>query len=116
MTTTTVGAVPIYLTKLFTPEECDVMVQAGIIAADERADVLAGGRRFTVDEYMAMGEAGILGELRREHERVELLDGEIIIKEPMGPYHLGGTNWLTMLLVLALGGPRNSADTGGLSI
>ena len=80
------------------------MVQAGIIAADERADVLAGGRRFTVDEYMAMGEAGILGELRREHERVELLDGEIIIKEPMGPYHLGGTNWLTMLLVPPLVG------------
>ena len=80
------------------------MVQAGIIAADERADVIAGVRRFTVDEYMAIGEAGILGELRREHERVELLDGEIIIKEPMGPYHLGGTNWLTMLLVPPLVG------------
>ena len=80
------------------------MVQAGIIAADERAEALAGARRFTVDEYMAMGEVGILGEMRREGERVELLDGEIIIKEPMVPYHLGGTNWLTMLLVPPLVG------------
>ena len=80
------------------------MVQAGIIAADERAEAMAGARRFTVDEYMAIGEVGILGEMRREGERVELLDGEIIIKEPMGPYHLGGTNWLTMLLVPPLVG------------
>ncbi len=100
MTTTTVGAAPIYLTRLFIPQECDAMVQAGIIAADERADVLAGVRRFTVDEYMAMGEADIL----KEGDRVELLDGEIIIKEPIGPYHLGGTNWLTMLLVPPLVG------------
>ncbi len=77
---TTVGAVPIYLTRLFTPEECDVMVQAGIIAADERADALAGVRRFTVDEYMAMGEAGIL----HEDDRIELIDGEIIIMPPIG--------------------------------
>ena len=76
------------------------MVQACIIAADERADVQAGVRRFTVDEYMAMGEADIL----KEGDRVELLDGEIIIKEPIGPYHLGGTNWLTMLLVPPLVG------------
>ena len=82
------------------------MVQAGIIAADERDDVLAGVRRFTVDEYMAMGEAGILGEtsVMYERGRVELLDGEIVVKEPMGPYHLGGTNWLNMLLAPALVG------------
>ena len=94
MTTTSVTTVPIYLTRTFTPAECDVMVQAGIVAAEERDDVLAGVRRFTVDEYMAMGEAGILGEtsIMYERGRVELLDGEIVIKEPMGPYHLGGTN------------------------
>ena len=77
------------------------MVQAGIIDGSDRADVLAGVRRFTVDEYMAMGEVGILGEasIMYERGRVELLDGEIVIKEPMGPYHLGGTNWLNTLLV-----------------
>ena len=106
MTTTSVTTVPIYLTRTFTPAECDVMVQAGIIAAEERDDVLAGVRRFTVDEYMAMGEAGILGEtsIMYERGRVELLNGEIVVKEPMGPYHLGGTNQLTMLLAPALVG------------
>ena len=106
MTTTTVTDAPIYLTRSFTPQECDAMVAAGIITADQRGDVLAGVRRFTVDEYMAMGEVGILGEasIMYERGRVELLDGEIVIKEPMGPYHLGGTTWLTMLLVPPLVG------------
>ena len=76
------------------------MVQAGIIDVSEQDDVLAGVRRFTVDEYMAMGEANIL----QEGDRVELLDGEIIIMEPIGPYHVGGTNWLTMLLAPVLVG------------
>ena len=76
------------------------MVAASIITTAERGDVLAGVRRFTVDEYMAMGEANIL----KECDRVELLDGEIIVKEPIGPYHLGGANWLNMLLVPPLVG------------
>ena len=37
---------------------------AGIIDASEQADVLAGRRRFTVDEYLAMEVAGILYEVR----------------------------------------------------
>ena len=106
MTTTTVATARTYSTRAFTPQECDVMIEAGIIAADERAEALAGVRRFTVDEYMALGEVGILGEasIMYERGRVELLDGEIVIKEPMGPYHLGGTNHLTMLLAPALVG------------
>ena len=106
MTTTTVATARTYSTRAFTPQECDVMIEAGIIAADERAEALAGVRRFTVDEYMALGEVGILGEtsIMYERGRVELLDGEIVIKEPMGPYHLGGTNHLNMLLVPPLTG------------
>jgi len=37
-------------------------------------------RRFTVGEYYRMAEAGILG----EHDRVELLDGEIVEMTPIG--------------------------------
>ena len=40
-------------------------------------------RRFTVDEFYAMAEAGILA----EDERVELLNGEIFAMAPMGAAH-----------------------------
>jgi Uma2 family endonuclease len=40
-------------------------------------------RRFTADEVMRMAEQGILG----EDERVELLDGELVVVSPQGPPH-----------------------------
>jgi Uma2 family endonuclease len=62
-------------------------------AADERPeDAATGGadmatplrtRRFTVDEYYRMADAGILG----AHERVELIEGEIIRMEAIGSRH-----------------------------
>lgn len=47
-------------------------------------------RRFTVDEVLAMVDAGIL----REDERLELLDGELIVMPPQGPPHAGTTTRL----------------------
>src|SRR5213080_5011592 len=56
-------------------------------------------RRFTVDEYHRMGEAGILA----EHEPVELIAGEIVVREPIGSRHAGTVNRLTRLWTSRLG-------------
>ncbi len=45
-------------------------------------------RRFTVEEYCAMIDAGILA----EDERLELLDGEIYVMPPTGEPHEFGTD------------------------
>ena len=56
-------------------------------------------RRFTVDEYHRMAEAGILD----EDDRVELLDGEIVEMTPIGPRHAGGVKRLNRLFTARLG-------------
>ncbi|CAI8049746.1 hypothetical protein GBAR_LOCUS27390, partial [Geodia barretti] len=57
-------------------------------------------RRFTVDEYCAMADAGILG----EEERIELLDGEIVVMPPIGAPHEDGTTRLSSDLITRLQG------------
>lgn len=52
-------------------------------------------RRFSVDEYYAMAEAGILG----RNERVELIDGEIITMSPIGNPHGAGVDRANHLFV-----------------
>lgn len=56
--------------------------------------------RFTAREYRAMGEAGVLG----EHDRVELVGGEIVDMAPIGSRHLACVVALNHLLVEASGG------------
>ncbi len=93
MTTTHTGAI-----RRFTTAEADAMIAAGIVPANERADV-GVGRRFTVDEYLALGAAGILA----KEERIELLDGEIIQMAPIGNRHLNSVDWLGLLMREAIG-------------
>lgn len=54
-------------------------------------------RRFTVDEYHAMIEAGILG----EEDRIELLEGKIYAMAAVGSRHSACVDRLTLLLVRA---------------
>jgi Uma2 family endonuclease len=54
---------------------------------------------FTTDEWHRMGELGLFD----EHARVELLDGDIIDKTPIGSRHAGTVNRLNRLLVTAVG-------------
>lgn len=56
-------------------------------------------RRFTVDEYARMGEAGIFG----PEERVELIEGEIIKVSPQNPPHARLISRLNTRLVRLFG-------------
>ena len=95
MTTTTLTMVGMPPARPFSPEECATLVDAGIIGPEEQADVLAGRHRFTVDDYVAMEAAGVL----YKSDRVELIDGVIIVMSPIGAPHVGGTNWINTLLL-----------------
>ena len=55
-------------------------------------------RRFTVEEYCAMADAGILS----EEEHIELLDGEIFVLPPINPPHEDGTTRLSSDLIYQL--------------
>jgi Uma2 family endonuclease len=57
-------------------------------------------RRFTVDEYHRMGEAGILP----EDGRLELIRGTLAVREPIGARHAGTVDRLAHLWISRLGG------------
>jgi Uma2 family endonuclease len=56
-------------------------------------------RRFTVDEYYAMAEAGVFA----EDDRLELLDGHIVATSPIGSAHAATVDRLTRLFGVAFG-------------
>jgi len=56
-------------------------------------------RPLTVEDYHAMGEAGVLG----EDDRVELIEGDLIQMAPIGGGHMLSVNRLTQALVRAVG-------------
>ena len=63
----------------------------------------AGGqpqpRLFTIDDYFAMAEAGILG----PEERVELIDGLVITMPPIGNPHNASVDKSNRNLVISVG-------------
>ena len=63
-------------------------------------EVSAKRRRFTRAEYYRMAEAGILG----EHDRVELIKGEIVEMSPIGRRHKAFVGNLAQLLMVRLVG------------
>jgi Uma2 family endonuclease len=63
------------------------------------AQVAPTPRRFTVDEYMAMGRAGIL----HAEERVELIDGRVVEMSPIGDAHSECVRCTTRVFVQLLG-------------
>jgi Uma2 family endonuclease len=61
-------------------------------------DTVATRRRFTRAEYYRMAEVGIL----REHDRVELIKGEIVEMSPIGRRHKAFVGNLATLLIVRL--------------
>jgi len=56
--------------------------------------------RFSVAEYYRMAETGVL----RPEARVELLNGEILDRSPIGPFHGGVVNYLNEVFTAACKG------------
>jgi len=56
-------------------------------------------RQFTLDEYHRMGELGILG----DEERLELIAGHIVVREPIGSRHAGTVDHLNRMWTTRLG-------------
>lgn len=56
-------------------------------------------RRFTVDDYQRMEEAGIL----RAEDRVELIDGEFVTKMTIGPRHHASVDRAARAFVIKAG-------------
>lgn len=54
------------------------------VAVENEVEAEPARRRFTVDEFQRMGEAGIFA----PDERLELIDGEVIQMTPVGPKHI----------------------------
>lgn len=55
-------------------------------------------RQFTVDEYHRMRDAGVFA----DDDRVELLDGEILLMSPIGPLHASIVRRLNTMINHAL--------------
>jgi Uma2 family endonuclease len=74
------------------------------IAVSPDAQIHLRERRISVEEYFAMGEAGILD----DDDRVELLDGRLIDMPPIGPPHSHSVDDLQELFARRLYRPEET--------
>ena len=74
-------------TQVKDPETATATLPAAVAPPVPAADTAAmpEKRKFTVAEYYRMAEVGILG----PEERVELIEGEVLVMAPPGPLHAG---------------------------
>ena len=66
---------------------------------------------FTVDDYYAMARAGIIG----EDDRVELIEGEIVLMAAIGSRHQAVVDRVTRLFVTRVGRPRDRPGSGAVA-
>lgn len=69
-------------------------------------------RRFTVEEFQRMGEAGIIA----PDERVELIDGEVYEMTPVGPRHIWSVIYLNKYLVTLAGDDLFVSPQSGVTV
>src|SRR5437870_1816191 len=86
-----------------TPGTLTVVVDRGASGSRDTSEELRSGdlanRRFTADEYEHMAAAGIIS----PDERVELIDGEILVMAPQGERHVLIVHGVQKLLEAAFG-------------
>ena len=63
-------------------------VKEPAVAPETAVEQLRVPRKFTVAEYYRMVDAGIL----QPKERVELIEGDILVMPPIGPFHAEGVD------------------------
>jgi Uma2 family endonuclease len=77
----------------FVVKKCSAFESSG--GSIMRSEIALEQRLLTVDEFHAMGEAGILD----EDDRVELIDGRIITMTPIGGPHMECVNRLARVFI-----------------
>ena len=78
----------------------DIARAKGVTAAANWSALAPTRRRFTVAEYYAMADVGIL----EENDRIELLDGDLIVMPPIGDWHAASVDRFTNSLPTLLQG------------
>src|SRR6185503_9914884 len=78
---------------------CDVQRVGVSLATSSSMHIEVARKRFTVEDYYRMAEAGILS----PDDRVELLEGEIVEMSPIGDRHMQAVNRANMIFARGIG-------------